>query len=134
MRRRDILLTVGAVGFLSGCLENSEDSGPSTVSNSSDRDHGPQENSIRPEPRVLDVVPDEGPLDPLTGTPEVSILVTNDGGDGEIHVTLSLYDNNGGSLAQVEQSVSILRNETRRIDIGVEDYERVEKLSADVRT
>jgi cold shock CspA family protein len=82
-----------------------------------------------PNPTVVDTEV-EGGIEALFGDTDVYVTVQNDGGAGDVAVTLELLDSEGTVLLDETQTVSFEADERKRVTFSVDVPEDTEEVSA----
>lgn len=84
-----------------------------------------------PNPRVTDTASDQSISGVLTGTYDIRVLVVNDGGAGDVRVTVTTYDSAGNTLDRFRKVVRMEEDESRRVDFSVSPSDGAERYDAE---
>ncbi|SEA22055.1 hypothetical protein SAMN04488065_2317 [Haloplanus vescus] len=82
-----------------------------------------------PDPTVVDTEVDGG-IDSLFGDTDIYVVVQNDGGAGDVDVTLELLDSEGTVLLDETQTVEFDADERKRVTFSVDVPEDAEEMNA----
>jgi len=82
-----------------------------------------------PNPTVVDTEV-EGGISALFGDTDVYVTVQNDGGAGDVEVTLELLDDEGTVLFDETQTASFEADERKRVTFSVDVPEGTEEVNA----